>query len=177
MESGKSTMALQMAFTLESRGLVGAYYTCHDKAGAVIASRMGVSREANSVGCDTDLYIDIASGVEVDFVVCDEAQFYSAVQIDQLGRIVDELGSDVYAFGIMTDFQGNIFEGARRLVEIADRRVELPVPALCWCGRRAVHNAKVIDGQVIREGELIDPLAAFMPLCRAHYNSGATTGP
>jgi thymidine kinase len=172
MDSGKSTMALQMAFTLESRGLVGVYYTCHDKAGSVIASRMGVSRAAVTVHDDTDMFWDISRLEAADFVICDEAQFYTAGQIDQLGRVVDELGCDVFAFGIMTDFQGRIFDGAKRLVEIADRRVELPVPALCWCGRKAIHNAKVVSGEVVREGLLIDPLAEFHTLCRAHYNAG-----
>jgi thymidine kinase len=105
-------------------------------------------------------------------VICDEAQFYTPGQIDQLGAVVDELGIDVYTFGILTDFQGRLFAGAARLVEIADRVAELPVPALCWCGRKAVHNAKVVAGVVVYEGEVLDVLAEFTPLCRAHYNSG-----
>ncbi len=87
--------------------------------------------------------------------MCDEAQFYTAEQCDQLARVVDELEVEVYAFGLITDFRGRLFEGTQRLLEIADERVPLQVEARCWCGARATHNARVVNGEVVYEGETV----------------------
>ncbi|MDQ4047294.1 MAG: thymidine kinase, partial [Actinomycetota bacterium] len=83
---------------------------------------------------------------------CDEAQFYSAVQVEQLARVVDEIDIDVFAFGITSDFRTRLFPGSQRLIELADRVQVLQVEALCWCGRRATHNARTVDGVMVTEG-------------------------
>ena len=70
-------------------------------------------------------------------------------QVEQLARLVDEADIDVYAFGITADFRTQLFPGSRRLIELADRTQLLQVEALCWCGRRATHNARVLDGQMV----------------------------
>ena len=87
----------------------------------------------------------VTGGRRVDFLVCDEAQFYSPAQVEQLARIVDDMVVDVFAFGFMADFRTRLFPGSQRLVELADRVEVLQVEALCWCGQRATHNARVID--------------------------------
>ena len=92
------------------------------------------------------------SGHRVDYLVCDEAQFYSPLQVEQLARIVDDLGVDVFAFGITADFRTRLFPGSARLVELADRVQLLQVEALCWCGSRATHNARTVDGVMVVEG-------------------------
>ena len=89
------------------------------------------------------------------YLVCDEAQFYTAAQCDQLARVVDELEVEVYAFGLITDFRGQLFEGTKRLLEIADERVPLQVEARCWCGARATHNARVVNGELVYSGETV----------------------
>ena len=117
--------------------------------------------------------------------VCDEVQFYSLEQCDQLARIVDDLGVDVYAFGLITDFKGLLFEGTKRMLEVADERVEMQVEARCWCGSRATHNARVINGVVVYEGEtvvvgdtndvavpLFGDVVRYELLCRRHYVRG-----
>ena len=109
-----------------------------------------------------------------------------AAQIDQLGRVVDDLEVDVYAFGLITDFRGELFEGTKRLLEIADERVPLQVEARCWCGSRATHNARIVNGVLVYEGETVmvgdtaDPSAQrlfgdtvrYELLCRRHYRDG-----
>ena len=87
--------------------------------------------------------------------MCDEAQFYTAAQCDQLARAVDDLGVDVFAFGLITDFRGELFEGTKRLLEVADERVPMQVEARCWCGSRATHNARVVNGDITYTGETI----------------------
>ena len=120
-------------------------------------------------------------------MIADEAQFYSAPQIEQLARVVDELQIDVFAFGILTDFRSSLFPGSARLVELADRMNVLQVEALCWCGKRATHNARTENGVMVTEGEVIvvgdmgdrgDPgeekQVGYEVLCRQHHRRGLT---
>ena len=110
---------------------------------------------AIDVSADLDLYALAVHHWPIHYLVCDEAQFYTAAQCDQLARVVDELEVEVYAFGLITDFRGELFEGTKRLLEIADERVPLQVEARCWCGARATHNARVVNGEVVYEGETV----------------------
>jgi thymidine kinase len=177
MDSGKSTLALQLDFTMRGRGKLGRRYTKLDRKGDVISSRIGLSESAIPVTEYLDLYCDISSHLPLEYIICDEAQFYGEDQIDQLSRAVDELNIDVYAFGILSDFTGSMFPGARRLFEQADHRLELPVPALCWCGRRATHNARVINDVMVVSGEVVDPTATYHVVCRKHFNRHEAKSP
>ena len=142
MDSGKSTLALQMDYNHRAGGRKGLLFTSHDRSGhAVITSRLGLSIPAIEVTEASSFWDEVVRrrthAEEVDYLVCDEAQFYRPGQVDELARVVDELAVDVYAFGIGTDFRARLFEGSARLVELADRVETLQVPTLCWCGRRA----------------------------------------
>ena len=133
----------------------------------------------------------MAQGARIDYLVCDEAQFYTREQVDQLAKLVDELQIDVFAFGILTDFRSELFEGSARLVELADRMNVLQVEALCWCGKRATHNARTENGVMVVEGDQIvvgdvdqaeadradqAPAAnvAYEVLCRQHHRRRLT---
>lgn len=160
MDSGKSTLALQMDHAQSAHDRQGVRYAMHDRSGgARITSRIGLSVEAVEVTDSLDLYQDIVSrlsrGGRIDYLICDEAQFYRTKQIDQLARVVDDLDIDVYCFGILADFRTELFPGSKRLVELADRVVEPPVSPLCWCGRPATHNARIVDGKLVREGDQV----------------------
>ena len=160
MDCGKSTLALQMDHNHRARGRVGRIYTCHDRAGsATLSSRLGLTTGAIEVGLDFNFWRhvvdDLTHGGRIDFIVGDEAQFYTTDQVEQLARIADELDIDVFAFGILTDFRTRLFPGSARLVELADRTELLQVESLCWCGARATHNARTVDGEMVTEGEVI----------------------
>ncbi len=186
MGSGKSTMALQIHHNLSHRGLQGLLFTKLDRDGTQVTSRLGVSSPAIEVRPGLDLYAVASTRRRLQFAVCDEAQFYSVEQCDQLARIVDELGADVYAFGLITDFRGLLFDGTKRLLEIADERIAMQVEARCWCGQRATHNARLVNGKVVYEGEtvvvgdtepdteepLFGDLVRYELLCRRHYLDG-----
>ena len=190
MDSGKSTLALQTNHNHAARGLVGRLFTTHDRAGeAKLSSRLGLTHEAIEVSAEFDFWryvVDsLTQGGRIDYLVCDEAQFYRREQIDQLAKIVDELQIDVFAFGILTDFRTQLFEGSARLVELADRMNVLQVEALCWCGKRATHNARTENGVMVVEGEVIvvgdvdeidQPPAdvAYEVLCRQHHRRRLT---
>lgn len=160
MDCGKSTLALQMDHTHAARGRRGLLFTQHDRSGQpVVSSRLGLSRPALEVNDDVDFWDlvveQVTKGDRVDYVICDEAQFYTPVQVEQLARLVDEMGVDVFAFGISADFRTELFPGSRRLIELADRTEQLQVRALCWCGRPATVNARVVDGVMVVEGEQV----------------------
>jgi thymidine kinase len=193
MDSGKSTLALQTNHNHAARGRQGRIFTSHDRAGAAtLSSRLGLQHDAIEVPADLDFWryvVDaLTHGARVDYLVCDEAQFYTPEQCEQLARVVDDLEVDVYAFGLITDFRGRLFEGTKRMLELADERVPLQVEARCWCGSRATHNARVVNGEVVYEGETVvvgdtaDPSAQrlfgdtvrYELLCRRHYREGDT---
>ncbi len=192
MDSGKSTLALQTNHNHRARGRVGQIFTAHDRAGeATLSSRLGLTHEAVEVGPGFDFWrhaVDtLTRGGRLDYLICDEVQFYAAAQIDQLAKVVDELQLDVFTFGILTDFRTVLFPGSARLVELADRMHVLQVEALCWCGRRATHNARTEDGEMVLDGEVVvvgdvehqrtagpEPVVAYEVLCRAHHRRGLT---
>ena len=124
-----------------------------------VSSRLGLVHDAIEVGQDLDFWryvVDaLTHGARIDYLICDEAQFYAPAQIEQLARVVDELQIDVFCFGILTDFRTRLFPGSARLVELADRMHVLQVEALCWCGKRATHNARTENGEMVTEGEVI----------------------
>jgi len=186
MDSGKSTLALQMDYNHRRRGLNGLLLTRNDRAGVGrLSSRLGLEVDAVEVGDDTDLWRlvveRISAGSRLDYVIADEAQFLSADQVEDLARLADDLGLDVFAFGILTDFRTRLFPGAARLVELADEIRQLQVQALCWCGARATHNARTVSGVMVVEGEQVvvgDVSAtgevAYEVLCRRHHRAGLT---
>ena len=182
MDSGKSTLALQTAHNHKSRGRSGLIFTNKDRAGTgVISSRLGLQSEALEVELDMDIHRlvveRLSMGERIDYIICDEAQFYQPIQIDQLAKIVDGLGIDVYAFGILADFRTKLFPGSARLVELADRVNTLQVEALCWCGSRATHNARTVNGVMVTEGEQVavgdtaseSGVVSYEVLCRRHH--------
>ncbi|KQY59442.1 thymidine kinase [Aeromicrobium sp. Root495] len=190
MDCGKSTLALQLDHNHRTRGRVGRVFTSHDRAGeATLSSRLGLEVHAIEVTPSLNFWDkvvgELTHGGRIDYLVCDEAQFYSREQIDQLAKIVDELDIDVFAFGILSDFRTQLFEGSARLVELADRFLTLQVEALCWCGKRATHNARTEDGIMVTEGEVIvvgdvdvpdrpAPTVGYEVLCRRHHRRRMT---
>ncbi len=183
MDCGKSTLALQMDHNHRARGRSGMVFTCHDRAGAsVLSSRLGLRADAIEVDDSLDFWDLVVQqathGRRIHYLICDEAQFYSPEQVDQLARLVDEVGVDVFAFGITADFRTQLFPGSRRLIELADRTEVLQVEALCWCGRRATHNARVMGGHMVVEGaqvvvgdtggQVVTDVE-YEVLCRRHY--------
>ncbi|MFB6779629.1 thymidine kinase [Streptomyces sp. NPDC056352] len=188
MDCGKSTLALQIGHNRSARGLQGVIFTRDDRAGeGKLSSRLGLVTEAVEAAPGMDLYAylvgQMSKGDKVDYVIVDEAQFLAPEQIDQLARVVDDLGLDVFAFGITTDFRTKLFPGSQRLIELADRLETLQVEAMCWCGARATHNARTVGGEMVVEGEQVvvgdvDRPAeevGYEVLCRRHHRRRMTS--
>ena len=187
MGSGKSTQALQIRPNLAQRGLKVILTTQLDRQEGKVSSRLGVEAAADIVDASVNLFDLAREAFEItglDAIVCDEAQFYEPKQIEQLAQIVDELHVDVYAFGLLTSFQGELFPGTARLLELADVRSQVQVEARCWCGARATHNARLVNGIQVYTGALkvvgdtateeIEETAevTYELMCRKHWHAG-----
>ena len=187
MDSGKSTLALQVAYTEGRAGRAGRLFTRGDRAGeATITSRIGLSRSAVEVhdGFDFWDYLvgELSSGQRVDFLVCDETQFYTVAHINQLARIADDLDIEVFCFGILSDFRTELFPATRRLVEVCDRMEVAQVRPRCWCGAVATHNARIVNGEMVVEGDQMvvgdtgapEAEVSYQVLCRRHHRQRLT---
>jgi thymidine kinase len=185
MDCGKSTLALQMDHNHSRQGRHGLILTRNDRSmGPSVTTRIGLRRDAIEVTDDLNM-VDMlrsrwAAGQRVDYLICDEACFYTVDQIEQLVDLVDGYDVDVYAFGLAADFRSELFPAARRLFELADEVARLQVEVLCWCGREGSFNARIVDGRVAREGAqvMIGDTAdsadvRYQVLCRRHYRAGA----
>ena len=147
MGSAKTALLLTTAYNFEERNM---RYVCmkpvidtRDKKN-VIRSRIGIERECKWIYPESDLYemareaFREAGGI-VDWFLVDEAQFLAPEQVDQLSRVVDDYGSNVICYGLRTDFKTRLFEGSRRLFEIADTIDE--IKSTCSCGHKTIVNA------------------------------------
>ena len=133
----------------------------------LIASRSGLRCECFFME-DIDRF-DIR---EYDCVILDEAQFLTKEQVERLVRIVDEDNVPVIAYGLRCDFKGNFFEGSLWLMAWADTIEE--VKTICWCGKKALCNARVVNDQVIKTGDqiVLGGSESYVSLCRKHWVSG-----
>lgn len=110
---------------------------------------------------------------EYDCLIVDEAQFLDRAQVERLVEVVDDYGVPVICYGLRTDFAGNFFEGSHWLLALADTIEE--VKTICWCGKKAINNAR-LDGKggVTKIGEQVVLGASdiYIGLCRKHWRAG-----
>ncbi|WEJ98536.1 MAG: thymidine kinase [Candidatus Sphingomonas phytovorans] len=175
MNAGKSTTLLQADFNYRERGMRTLLFTAaiDDRfAAGTVTSRIGLGADAVAFERDTDLAaIVVRDGEEPPAcVLVDEAQFLTAAQVDQLASLADFHNVPVLAYGLRTDFQGQLFEGSARLLAIADSLIE--IKSVCACGRKATMNMRVdANGNPIREGAQteIGGNDRYVAMCRRHF--------
>ena len=177
MNAGKSTALLQANHNYLERGMKTKMFTYSgDNRFEVnkIVSRIGISAEAHSFTNTTDLFNNLKEDNEREEIRCvliDEAQFLTKEQVKELGKVVDELDIAVLAFGIRTDFRGELFEGSKYLLAWADNLKE--IKTVCWCGRKATMVVRLDKkGNILTRGEQVEigGNEKYVPLCRAHFN-------
>lgn len=182
MNAGKSTTLLQSAYNYRERGmnplLLIPQLDSQDEDGKV-SSRIGIDADAMMFS-DSDSLLDVLStaqfGRRIHCVLVDEAQFLTRDQVDELTDIVDSLDIPVLAYGLRTDFQGNLFDGSRRLLAVADNLVE--IKTICHCGSKATMVLRLDEtGRPVRDGEQIriGGNDQYISVCRRHFKQGATS--
>lgn len=154
MGSSKTAQALITKYNYEENGmrvwLVKPSADCRDGA-VILRSRVGLEAPAEVIAPETDLRDVFARREKTDVIIVDECQFMTAEQIDQLRDIVDVHNIPVLCFGLRTDFQSKLFDGSRRLFEVADTITE--IKAICDCGAKATTNARIdAEGYVVTQG-------------------------
>jgi thymidine kinase len=175
MNAGKSTMLLQASYNYRESGmhtllLVAGHYRKED--GGYISSRIGLESGADMFRDGDDLFELVAEHHRHRTIHClfvDEAQFLEETQVWQLARVVDRLDIPVMAYGLRTDFQGNLFSGSKALLAIADELRE--VRTICRCGRKATMVVRLgPDGKVAKQGEQVAiGKDVYRSLCRRHW--------
>jgi thymidine kinase len=182
MNAGKSTILLQSSYNYQERGMRTVLYTPEfdDRFGVgKVASRIGLSADAITFNLNADLFHrteEITKKHDVHCVLVDEAQFLTALQVRQLSDVCDQLSIPVLAYGLRTDFQGNLFEGSLQLLAWADTLVE--IKTICHCGRKATMVFRVdATGRPMREGDQIQigGNERYVSVCRKHFKSGLAT--
>ena len=180
MGSAKTAMLLTQAYNFEERQME---YLCFKpvidtrEQRNVIRSRIGIERECRWIYPDTDLYSELRHIFEQtlslpSWLLVDEAQFLSAAQVEQLARVTDDFGCNVMCYGLRTDFKTHLFEGSRRLFEIADSIEE--IKSTCSCGRKTIVNARIDSaGNIITEGEQVEIGGndKYMAVCRKCWSN------
>lgn len=175
MGSGKSIEILKVAHNYESQDKKVLLLTplVNDRDGiGMIASRIGLKRPATVVSKDDNLFemIDHDNSKELAAVLVDEAQFLTVDQVDQLAYVVDKLALPVMAFGLKQDAFNHLFEGSRRLLEVADKLEEMKT--ICsFCGKKATTQLRFADGKPQYSGNQVQIGGdeAYLPTCRYHW--------
>ena len=168
MASSKTANALMTRFNYEEKGnrvwLVKPdldnrddYTDENGNRVTVVKSRIGLSAVADVIRQDENLlerFEKLQKDAPVDVIICDECQFLTGAQVDQMKHIAEYCDTPVLCFGLRSDFQTKLFPGSQRLFEIADSITE--IKSVCRCGKKAIVNARLNEkGQVIVEGEQV----------------------
>lgn len=122
----------------------------------ILRSRIGLEAVVEIIPPDADVYslYQQRKHGQCDVIIADECQFLTRAQIDQLRSIVDDYNIPVMCFGLRTDFLCNLFEGSKRLMEVADAIQE--IKTICDCGAKATVNARIdSEGYIITQGEQV----------------------
>ena len=171
MGSSKTANALITKFNYEERGMRVWLIkpSLDDRDGAdIIRSRIGLEEHAYIAKPEADLYAEFIKLGNYHAIIADECQFFTTEQINQLRKIVDELEIPVLCFGLRTDFLTHLFEGSRRLFEVADSITE--IKTICSCGSKAIVNARIDgDGNVVTSGGqiLIGGNDSYVAMCHS----------
>ena len=172
MGSSKTANALITRFNYQERNMKVWLIkpSIDDRDGAnIIRSRIGLEAAADIMTPDTDIFaLFEKSHLGCDVIITDECQFFTEKQVDELRAIVDTLNIPVLCYGLRTDFLTHMFEGSRRLFEVADSITE--IKTICGCGKKAIVNARIDwQGNVITEGGqiLLGGNDAYLAMCHS----------
>lgn len=178
MNAGKSIEVIKIAHNYEERNkrVLTLLSGVDNRYGiGIITSRVGLQREAIIVNDDTniiEIFLNEREKGPIDCVLVDECQFLKKHHILELVEIVDSFDVPVLAYGLKNDFRNELFEGSYYMLVYADKIEE--VKTICWCGRKATMVARVVDGNIVKQGEqiMVGENDMYVSLCRKHYNDG-----
>ncbi len=174
MGGGKTLDLIRCYYNYLEKGLTPHVYKpaldTRDEYG-LIKSRTNESIKCNLIQEEENLYEKFKDFTieNCSVILIDESQFLSGYQIEQLKDIVLDKKIPILCYGLMTNFQSKLFEGSKRLVEIGDKLDE--IKSICWCGKKATINTRVINGKITKEGDeiFVGGNESYVPLCYRHF--------
>ena len=182
MNAGKSTMLLLANHNYRERGMRTLVFvpslTVQEGHDGIIKSRLGLVAKAMAVESNFNFFEFVKKDVKntedpLACVLVDEAQFLTKKQVEELTDIADYLKIPVLAYGLRSDFQGELFEGSRYLLTYAEEMQE--VKTMCHCGRKATMTMRVdktgkklVDGPQVQVGGN----TMYIASCRMHHKEG-----
>ena len=181
MEAGKSAMLLIEAYNFEKRNIsIMCMKPSIDNRESVdkICSRIGIEKDCFTIYPHYDIYKIVKEIIsnkseeesKLQWILIDESQFLTSDHVEELRAIVDDFSINVLCYGLRTDFQTHLFEGSKRLFELADDIEEMKIS--CSCGRKAIFNARFNEnGELVINGEqiLIGGEDKYKPMCSKCY--------
>ncbi len=156
MGSSKTANALMKKFSFEEHGkrVLLIKPSIDNRDGKItVKSRVGISCDALIIDQDKTIKEIIEPYKDIDIIIVDEAQFLTALQVEEL-RDLTLSGIMVMCYGLKTDYMGNLFEGSKRIIELADTIRE--IPSMCNCGKKAIMNARIQNDKIVYKGNQID---------------------
>jgi thymidine kinase len=183
MNSGKTTNAIQMAYNYRENGheIIVAKPGIDSKGGDKITSRVGLEMDVDVLIKPSDVpsllfakTLGETAFNTLSAVIIDEAQFLEPIQVDDIWRFTTSSNTHVIAYGLRTDFQMRGFPGASRLLELADKSIEISTTcAHKLCGKKARCNTRQINGIFVFEGDQVaidgEDEVTYKSLCKMHY--------
>jgi len=177
MNAGKSAELMIAAYNYEERGMqriiIKPAIDTRDERGKV-CSRIGLTTDAILFQPEEDLFevicVALRDQPKAMCVFVDEAQFLTPKQVRELAKVVDVIKLPVIAYGLRSDFQGNLFPGSAALFATANELTE--VRTICHCSRRATHVLRYgADGNVVKEGPQVEVGGndMYVAVCRKHH--------
>ncbi len=182
MNAGKSTALLQSSYNYKERGMKTMVFTpsIDNRYGTgKVTSRIGINASAISFKEDDNVFAVIERKHHKESLSCilvDEAQFLTRDQVFQLGDVADKLDIPVLAFGLRTNFQGELFEGSKYLLAWSDNIEE--IKAICYCGKKATMVLRVDkNGNTVTKGSevKIGGNNRYVSVCRKHFKEKFNT--
>jgi len=181
MGSSKTAQALMCRFNYIQKGFNVYLFKpfadnrCVENGIPMISSRIGLKSECiEFMPQDSfdELCFAYAINKQRDIIIVDECQFLTKEQVDQLKDISQRFNVPVLCYGLLTNFKTELFEGSKRLVEIADSLKE--IKSVCRCGRKATCNARLVNGKIVTSGEetLIGGDESYEGMCYTCFKNG-----
>lgn len=177
MQSGKSTNLIQAEYNYRSRGLktltFKPLFDTRDSDTPQVVSRLGNRLDAIGLGNSLPESIDTLLAnltPDLNVVLIDEVQFLDVMVLQNIVHYCLDHGIPLMCYGLRNSFDGKGFPASDWLLRNADKLVEMK--SICWCSRKATHNAMVIDGvfhTTAPEGNMVLGDEIYIPLCYNHF--------
>ncbi|MBE7073980.1 MAG: thymidine kinase [Clostridiales bacterium] len=164
MGSSKTAQALMIKFNYQQKGFNVFLFKpicdnrCQENGKSYVSSRIGLKSECLEFTkednffdiCQKHMIVNV-NKIQKNVIIVDECQFLTKSQVEELKEL--SLFLPVLCFGLLTNYKTELFEGSKRLIELADSINE--IKSVCRCGRKATINARLNDGKIVCEGEEI----------------------